>query len=313
MNHVTGDVRNLAALTAALAASRADTVFHLAAQPLVRRAHRDPVETFSTNIMGSVNMLEAMRQTGTVGAAIMVTTDKVYENREWAWGYRESDALGGHEPYGASKACAELAIDAYARAYFQGKGQPAIATIRAGNIIGGGDWAEDRLIPDAVRAFSAGQILHIRHPGAVRPWQHVLEPVRGMMVLAEGLREKPDVFAGPWNLGPSEDDTRPVGWIADRMITAWGDGAAWTTTPNTGPAESNLLTLSSSKAHAAFGWNCRWSAADAVTRTAHWYRAFHDGANMAEFTRNQINVYFKGEDHGAFERQEPEQRDRAVA
>jgi CDP-glucose 4,6-dehydratase len=312
MNSIFGDVRNLTRLTTALDQSRADTVFHLAAQPLVRHAYQEPVETFATNVMGSVNMLEAMRVTGTVRAAVMVTTDKVYENREWAWGYREGDTLGGHEPYGASKACAELAIDAYVRSYFGDNG-PAVATIRAGNIIGGGDWAHERLVPDAVRAFSAGETLNIRNPRAVRPWQHVLEPVDGMITLAQELAAQPSAFSGPWNLGPTEDDSRSVAWVADRLVTAWGGSARWTTTPDGGPRESHLLKLSSAKAQAAFGWRCRWTSADAIIRTAQWYRAYYDGIDMKGVTRSQINDYFKGEDRGELERQKPEERKRAVA
>lgn len=312
MNSVIGDVRDLDSLTRTLKSSRADTVFHLAAQPLVRRAHHDPIETFSTNVMGSVNMLEAIRLTGRVDAAVMVTTDKVYDNKEWAWGYRESDALGGHEPYGVSKACAELAVDAYVRSYFAGKG-PAIATVRAGNIIGGGDWAENRLVPDAMRAFAAGEILRIRNPASIRPWQHVLEPVGGMLNLAEGLRSNSNTFAGGWNFGPSEDDARNVAWVADRLVQAWGGNAAWAATPDAGPNEARLLTLSSARARTDLGWQCRWTAAQAIEQSARWYRAYYDGADIGAMTHLQINDYFKGEDRDEFERQVSEEHNRAVA
>lgn len=307
-----GDVRDLEALSRTVQTTRAETVFHLAAQPLVRRAHREPVDTFSTNLMGSVNVLEAIRTNATVTEAILVTTDKVYDNREWAWGYRETDALGGHEPYGVSKACAELAVDAYVRAYFADSG-PAVATVRAGNIIGGGDWAENRLIPDAIRAFAAGDILRIRHPDAVRPWQHVLEPVEGMITLAERLHHSPKDFSRPWNFGPSEDDARTVAWVADHLTRTWGHTAAWAAIPDAGPHEATLLTLSSAKARADLGWSCKWRADEAIAHTTQWYRAYYDGANIGAVTRKQINDYVKGEDRDEFERQNPEERNRAVA
>jgi CDP-glucose 4,6-dehydratase len=312
MESVAGDLRDVDALTQTFGRCRPEIVFHLAAQPLVRRAHRDPIETFSTNIMGTINVLEAIRQTPSVAAAIVVTTDKVYENREWNWGYRETDALGGHEPYGVSKACAELAVDAYVRAYYGTKG-PAVATVRAGNIIGGGDWAADRLVPDAVRAFAAGEILRIRHPDAVRPWQHVLEPVEGMLKLAVGLEQNRDETAGAWNFGPAEEDARTVAWVADRLVRAWGDNAAWAAVPDVGPHEAKLLTLSSSKAHAALGWACRWNAETAISETAKWYRAFYRGEDTSALTRKQINDYVKGDDRGESEREAPEERNRAVA
>ncbi|MDX1486364.1 MAG: CDP-glucose 4,6-dehydratase, partial [Alphaproteobacteria bacterium] len=219
---VTADIRDLERLTAIMASTRPEIVFHLAAQPLVRQAYAAPIETFSTNTMGTVNVLEAMRRAGGVAASVIVTTDKVYENHEWSWGYRESDPLGGREPYGVSKACAELAVEAYVRSYFLQDGAgPAMATVRAGNIIGGGDGAADRLIPDAVRAFSEGRPLLIRNPDAVRPWQHVLEPVTGMITLAERLVQTPDSAAGSWNFGPEESDSRTVSWVADKLVDAW--------------------------------------------------------------------------------------------
>ena len=196
------DVRDLDRLNAALQRSKADIVFHLAAQPLVRQAFAEPVDTYATNVMGTVHMLEAMRRADAVQAAVIVTTDKVYDNLERPWGYREADMLGGREAYGSSKACAELVVDTFRRSYFDGAGAPGIATVRAGNIIGGGDWAADRLIPDAVRAFSAGRTLEIRYPDAVRPWQHVLDPVHGFMMLAERLAEKPTDWSSAWNFGP---------------------------------------------------------------------------------------------------------------
>ncbi|MFM2129360.1 MAG: hypothetical protein RL477_906 [Pseudomonadota bacterium] len=312
MDNVIGDVRDADGLARVVKSSRAEVVFHLAAQPLVRRAHNEPVETFSTNIMGTVNVLDAMRRSDAVAAAVIVTTDKVYDNREWSWGYRETDALGGHEPYGVSKACAELVVDAYVRAYF-GAGGPAIATVRAGNIIGGGDWAENRLVPDAVRAFAAGEILRIRHPDAVRPWQHVLEPVGGMLELAEALDRDGQDCGGGWNFGPAEDDARTVAWISDRLVSAWGGTAAWAAIPEAGPAEARLLTLSSAKARAELGWRCRWNAAEAIELTARWYRAYYEGADVGDLTRQQINDHVKGEKSDELERKVPEERKRAFA
>jgi CDP-glucose 4,6-dehydratase len=311
---VTADIRDLDRLSAILNSTRAEIVFHLAAQPLVRRAHAEPIETFSTNTMGTVNVLEAVRRSEHVSAAVIVTTDKVYENQEWPWGYRETDTIGGREPYGVSKACAELAVDSYVRSYFDGgRTGPGVATIRAGNIIGGGDWAEDRLIPDAVRAFSGGHPLVIRNPDAVRPWQHVLEPVAGMIRLAERLAGSPEQVTGGWNFGPEEADSKTVAWIADRLVAAWGDDAAWTETGETGPHEAKLLTLSSAKAKSQLGWQTCWGAEDAIARTAEWYQAFHEGVDMAAFTQFQITSYLKGMNRGKQHRPKIALQERAVA
>jgi CDP-glucose 4,6-dehydratase len=282
-----GDVRDLERLCTALRRSQADTVFHLAAQPLVRQAYANPVETYAVNVMGTVHLLEAMRRAGTVQAAVIVTTDKVYENQEWPWGYREADGLGGREPYGNSKACAELAVDAYRRSFFAGDAAPGIATVRAGNIIGGGDWALDRLVPDAMRAFSVGEALEIRHPDAVRPWQHVLDPVRGFLMLAQGLTAT-SAAGSAWNFGPPEDDARAVGWIADRLAHHWGKGAAWHSTPSDGPHEARLLLLNSAKAKTELGWSCGWDADMAVRRTVEWYRTFYRAGDVRGLTDRQI-------------------------
>jgi CDP-glucose 4,6-dehydratase len=295
------DVRDLSALSAAMRRARPDVVMHLAAQPLVRAAAADPVGTYATNVMGTVHVLEAMRGCPTARAAVIVTTDKVYDNKEWDWGYRETDALGGREPYGNSKACAELVVEAFRRSYFASAAAPGIATVRAGNIIGGGDWAADRLVPDAVRAFAHGRALEIRHPGAVRPWQHVLEPVRGFLMLAEKLCDEPSAFSAGWNFGPAEADSQPVGWMADRLVEAWnaqpggpdGPPAAWRHIPAAGPHEATLLTLSSARAERAFGWQTHWTAATAIRRTVEWYRAFYAGDDARETTQRQIATYEK--------------------
>lgn len=285
------DVRDLDQLTAALRDSKAEIVFHLAAQPLVRHAYAEPVETYAVNVMGTVHLLEAMRRTGTAGAAVIVTTDKVYENQEWLWGYREGDRLGGREPYGSSKACAEIAVSAFRRSYFAGPEAPGIATVRAGNIIGGGDWACDRLVPDAARAFAAGARLEIRNPDAVRPWQHVLDPVRGFLMLAERLTDAPTRWSSPWNFGPPEKDSRPVGWMADRLVRHWGGGAAWQAVASAGPHEARLLMLNSAKAQTELGWTTRWDADAAIRHAVDWYKRFYDGGEMRGFTERQIAAF----------------------
>jgi CDP-glucose 4,6-dehydratase len=265
-------------------------VFHLAAQPIVRKAYADPVHTYATNVMGTVHLMDAVRRTPSAAAVVVITSDKAYDNREWPWGYRETDALGGREPYGNSKACAELVVEAYRRSYFEGA-KTGIATVRAGNIIGGGDWAADRLIPDAVRAFADNRILKIRHPNAVRPFQHVLDPVRGMMMLAERVAAQPDMFTSGWNFGPSEDDTRAAGWMAERAAQLWGPSAHWQAEPTAGPHEAKLLVLSSAQAHTRLGWRPTWDAEAALARAVTWYRAFYDGAAMASATQAQINEH----------------------
>lgn len=311
---VTADIRDLDRLSAIMSSTRAEIVFHLAAQPLVRRAHAEPIETFSTNTMGTVNVLEAVRRSGQVSAAVIVTTDKVYENREWPWGYRETDTIGGCEPYGVSKACAELAVESYVQSYFDGgRAGPGIATVRAGNIIGGGDWARDRLIPDAIRAFASGNPLVIRNPDAVRPWQHVLEPVTGFIRLAERLVESPEQVNGGWNFGPEENDSKTVAWVADRLTAAWGIDAGWTTTRDSGPHEAKILTLSSAKAKSQLGWRTCWGAEDAICRTAEWYQAFHEGVDMSAFTQFQITSYLKRKNRGKQRRSKTALQGRAVA
>ncbi len=284
------DVRDYERLSRALKTARPDVVLHLAAQPLVRRAYAEPVETYATNVMGTVNLLEAVRHCPTVRAAIIVTTDKVYDNHERTRGYRETDTLGGREPYGNSKACAEFAVDAYRRSYFRDS-DTGIATVRAGNIIGGGDWAQDRLVPDAMRAFDAGDPLHIRHPDAVRPWQHVLEPLGGFLMLAQHLAATPTDWAGGWNFGPDENDARTVSWVADRLITLWGAGASWQATPGDGIPEARLLTLSSAKAEGQLGWRPVWDAGEALVRTVDWYRDFYRGEDVRGVTLAQIEEF----------------------
>ena len=288
-----GDLADGDALKAALAAAAPQTVLHLAAQPLVRYAHAAPVETFRTNVLGTVHLLEAVRAAPSVEACVAVTTDKVYDNREWDWGYRENDRLGGHEPYGASKACAEIVVDAYRDAYFGRDRRIGLATVRAGNIIGGGDWAADRLVPDAVRAFARGEVLRLRHPGAVRPWQHVLEPVAGMLALAERLATDADTWTGAWNFGPADGDARPVADVAEAMVRAWGAGAAWESVAAAAdaPAEQRFLSLNSAKAALRLGWRPRWSFERTIEATVAWYRAHLDRQDMLDLSCRQIAAY----------------------
>jgi CDP-glucose 4,6-dehydratase len=286
------DVRDLRRLSEVMRGCRPDVVFHLAAQPLVREAYARPIETFSTNVMGTANLLEAMRAAGSVAAAVIVTSDKVYDNRERAEGYREADALGGREPYGASKACAEIVVRAYRDSYFDaGRGRVGIATARAGNVIGGGDWAKDRIVPDAVRAFSAHQPLLIRNPSATRPWQHVLEPLRGYLMLAERLADDPSRWSGPWNFGPADSDARPVAWLAGEIAGRWGDGATWRAETGDSIYEAKLLSVDIAKAETELGWRPAWAIERAAAVTIDWYKDHLRQGDARGLTVSQIEAY----------------------
>ena len=289
------DVRDGARLTAAMQAARPDVVFHLAAQALVRRAYTDAAETFETNVMGTLRLLEAVRATPSVRAVVVVTSDKVYDNREWPWAYRETDALGGKEPYGASKAASEMVVQAYRHSYFGGERPVAIATARAGNVIGGGDWATDRLVPDAIRAFAAKAPLVVRNPSAVRPWQHVLEPVAGYVRLADALLDGLDVpHDGGFNFGPAGDDARPVRIVADQLAARWGDGARWQHDPAVQPYEARLLEVDSSRSRSVLGWSPKWRLDEGLTRTVDWYRAVGSGQEALAVTLAQIEDHLNG-------------------
>ncbi len=285
------DVRDAARLEQAMRESAPELVFHLAAQPLVRRAALEPAETFSVNVQGTVNLLEAVRCTPSVRAVVVVTSDKVYDNREWLWGYRENDALGGAEPYGASKACAELVVTAYRATCFAGERRVAVATARAGNVVGGGDWSQDRLVPDAVRAFRAGRPLRLRNPAATRPWQHVLEPLCGYLALAERLATDADGFAAAWNFGPGAAGHVHVGAVADVLARLWGGDASWHADNDGGPREARLLAVDSAKARHELGWQPRWSVERALERTVEWYKAQDRGGDLRALSLAQIEDY----------------------
>lgn len=285
-----GDIRDAAALEKAMTEFQPEVVFHLAAQPLVRLSYADPILTFETNVIGTAKLLDAVRRTPSVRAVVSVTTDKCYENREWVWGYRESDPLGGYDPYSSSKACAEIVSAAFRQSYFAGK--VGVATARAGNVIGGGDWSQDRLIPDLIRGFQSGEPVAIRRPFAIRPWQHVLEPLHGYITLAERLlSDDAAKFASAYNFGPSDDDARPVEWIVERMTRTWGDGASWFQDGDPGVHEAGYLKLDASKARADLGWVPRLRLAEALDWVVAWYRAQAAGVDMQAFTLKQIQAY----------------------
>jgi len=290
-----GDIRDLDATKRALLEAQPEIVFHMAAQPLVRLSYQDPVGTYATNVMGTVNILEAIRSCPSVRAVVMVTSDKCYENREWEWGYRESEAMGGYDPYSNSKGCSELVCSAYRSSYFNPNDYDrhgvAIASGRAGNVIGGGDWAEDRLIPDFIRAMASGQQLCIRSPHAIRPWQHVLEPLGGYLVLAQRLIQDGPRFAQGWNFGPRDQDARPVEWIVERLVQQWGDGASWRLDDQLHPHEAHYLKLDISKARTHLGWEPRWSLEETLNHIVEWYHAFHRGEDMMRLSIKQIEAY----------------------
>jgi CDP-glucose 4,6-dehydratase len=293
MHSIEGDVRDLRALTEAMAAAQPDVVFHMAAQPLVRLSYKIPVETYATNVMGTVNCLEAVRQTTSVKAVVVITTDKCYENKEWVWGYREDEPMGGHDPYSNSKGCAELVVSAYRRSFFSSPNAPQVASARAGNVIGGGDFAEDRLIPDIVRAALANTILDIRNPDATRPWQHVLEPLSGYLMLAERLCSPgAAAFAEGWNFGPVDTDAWPVKRVVETMFSTWKDVNVPVRFGT--PAdlhEAKWLKLDISKARHKLGWEPALPIHKGLALTASWYQAFTQKQQMRELTLQQVHAY----------------------
>lgn len=295
MHHHIGDIRDPDSLSDALRASGAEIVIHMAAQALVRRSYVDPLETYSTNVMGTANILDAVRTCGGVRAYISVTSDKCYENREWPWGYRENDTMGGYDPYSNSKGCAELITASYRQSFFNADDFSshgvAVASARAGNIICGGDWAEDRLIPDIVRAVMAGEKPVIRHPDAVRPWQHVLDPVGGYLVLAEKLFSGGPEFAEGWNFGPEGKSEQPVRVIADRVVALWGDGAEWELSDDRHLHEAGFLKLDCSKARSKLGWGSMIGLDAALELSVDWYKTYARGDDVRQKTIGQISAH----------------------
>jgi CDP-glucose 4,6-dehydratase len=295
MTSIIGDIRDLDKLQAVFTEHQPEIVIHMAAQPLVRYSYQNPVETYSTNVMGTVNLLEAVRSMVSVKAVVNITTDKCYENREWAWGYRENEAMGGYDPYSNSKGCAELVTAAYRSSFFNADTYAthgvALATVRAGNVIGGGDWADDRLIPDILAAFEQNKLVDIRNPYAVRPWQHVLEPLRGYLTLAEHLYEQGPPFAEGWNFGPNDEDAKPVGWIVEQMAVLWGKDAQWQIDTGEHPHEAHYLKLDISKARSRLDWYPALRLNEALQLIIDWSKQRQAGANIRQLTLTQINNY----------------------
>jgi len=286
---VIGDVRDPKALREVMAESQPEVVLHLAAQALVRTSYDDPAATFDTNVMGTVHLFDAVRSVDSVRSVVIVTSDKCYENREWDWGYRENEAMGGHDPYSASKGCAEIVTSSLRRSFFS-DGPTAVASGRAGNVIGGGDWSLDRLIPDIVRAFSADEPVIIRRPAAVRPWQHVLEPLSGYLLLAERLATEGQSVAEGWNFGPSDADAQPVSWMTERMAERWGEETRWSV-EESGPHEAGLLKLDCSKARGRLGWTPQLDLGTTLDWLVDWYRSELDGESARDLCMQQIAEY----------------------
>ena len=289
VDHIEGDIRDLGTVERAVERADPEVVFHLAAQPIVRESYRTPLETFATNVQGTAHVLDACRRAPNLAAVVCVTSDKCYENREWVWPYRETDPLGGHDPYSASKGAAEIVIASYRKSFFS-EGGARVASVRAGNVIGGGDWAADRLIPDIMRSIQAGLEVEIRSPKAVRPWQHVLEALGGYIMIGARLAQGHDWAASAWNFGPSESDAKPVEWIVDRMIEEWGSGA-YRLASEPQPHEAKLLRLDCSKVAAELGWSPVWDLAGAIRVIVEWHRRTHTGEDARQVSLEQLDAY----------------------
>ncbi|MCL5038063.1 MAG: CDP-glucose 4,6-dehydratase [Chloroflexi bacterium] len=295
MTSVYGDIRDLDNLKKEINKHKPDIVFHLAAQSLVRRSYADPVGTYETNVMGTINILESVRSADSVRVVVNVTSDKCYENREWVWGYRECDPMGGFDPYSSSKGCSELVTSAYRDSFFNPSNYDehgvALASARAGNVIGGGDWATDRLVPDIIRAIIAGKPVVIRNPKAVRPWQFVLEALNGYLTLASRLWNDGPLYSGPWNFGPSDDDIVPVAEVTQMIVDLWGEGAEWVLDKNSNPHEAGLLKLDSSKAKYKLGWKPKLKLKDSMKCVVDWYSQYAKGGDMRRLTQKQIEEF----------------------
>jgi CDP-glucose 4,6-dehydratase len=296
MKSVIGDVRDFDALSKAVAAAQPEIVIHMAAQPLVRDSYKIPVETYAINVMGTVHLLESVRHCASVKAVVNVTTDKCYDNKEWVWGYRENEPMGGYDPYSNSKGCSELVTASYRNSFFNPKDygkthSVALGSGRAGNVIGGGDWATDRLIPDIIRSFLKKEPVLIRSPYAIRPWQHVLEPLSGYLVLGRKLYEEGAAFAEGWNFGPDDSDAKPVEWILNRICSQWGDGASFTIDKNPQPHEATYLKLDCSKAKSRLEWHPKWNLETALDKIIEWTKVYENGGDIREMTLKQIESY----------------------
>lgn len=291
LRHVVGDIRDYESLREVFSTFKPEVVFHLAAQALVRESYMDPKTTYDTNVGGAMNVLELVRTSESVRCLVYVTSDKCYENKEWTWGYRENDALGGHDPYSASKAAAEVVFSSYEKSFFSKKNGFSAASVRAGNVIGGGDWSVDRLIPDAVRALRNGVPIGVRNPESTRPWQHVLEPLSGYIHLAERLLTDPDSYSGAWNFGPSADSVQTVGQITKMIVDRWGSGEIAFTGDPTAPHEARLLHLNCDKARLQLDWKPKWDVDTTIDRTVSWYRDLYSGKDPLAITQKQIFEY----------------------
>jgi CDP-glucose 4,6-dehydratase len=286
-----GDITDLDHITESMKAFNPEVLIHMAAQPLVRLSYHEPVLTYATNVMGTVNVLEAARKCNNLKAVVSITTDKCYENKEWEWGYRENEPMGGHDPYSSSKGCAELVTAAYRKSFFNENNSAFLASARAGNVIGGGDWSDDRLIPDILRAFEKNEPVIVRNPMATRPWQHVLEPLSGYLVLAQHLYEGGSDYDQGWNFGPKDEDCKPVSWILDKMVTKWGKGASWELDKNNNPHEAGYLKLDCSKAAMQLNWIPKWNLEDTLESIIIWQQNYLSGKNIQEQCLLEIAKY----------------------
>lgn len=293
IRHQDGDIRDLTQLSAFFQEAKPEFVFHLAAQALVRRSYRNPKETFDTNIGGSVNVLECVCESDAVKVLVYITSDKCYHNKEWVWGYRENDELGGLDPYSASKASAELVFSAYSKSFFQHRSAFGYSSARAGNVIGGGDWSEDRIVPDCMRSLNKAVPIVLRNPHSTRPWQHVLEPLSGYLTLAAALARDPEQYSGPWNFGPGEQASRSVKDTTEAIIQRWGSGEIQIQKAENEPHEAGLLGLNCDKANRLLKWHPRWGFQKTIENTVDWYRAVLSGESVAEVSSAQIRCYME--------------------